>query len=434
VTKSTVPDRVTRRIRRRAGLIVLCVGALLLSSLPSIAAAGAGKLTLSTPILSGARVRVGSTGQFFDTVTLRNTGSGPLTFDRWYIDSTTSAMFTAYDPYAAEEFRWTTTCGPTLAAGSSCTLRVDFHAMQAGTGKASGTLVLPHDGEGGPGRLEMWAEGRFGFYVATAKGKVYGFQDGRTIPANQAPQHQVRWEVGAALNQPIIGGARSSTGDGVYLVALDGGIFTLGDAAFHGSTGDRRLNQPILGMAATPSGQGYWLAARDGGIFTFGDAPFSGSNGDLRLNQPIVGMTATTTGRGYWLVASDGGIFSFGDAGFHGSTGDLRLNQPIVAMASTSSGRGYWLLAKDGGIFSFGDAPFHGSDPSAANTSDPSSGLGGPWIGMAATPNGNGYWLLRSSGQGQAFGDAPTDTFPYTDNEYPKAAIIPTARPVHAPR
>ena len=34
---------------------------------------------------------------------------------------------------------------------------------------------------------------------------------------------------------------------------------------------------PVVGMASTPDGQGYWLVAADGGIFTFGDAPFDGS-------------------------------------------------------------------------------------------------------------------------------------------------------------
>ena len=76
------------------------------------------------------------------------------------------------------------------------------------------------------------------------------------------------------------------------------------------------LNQPIVGMAAHPEGQGYWLVAADGGIFTFGGAPFLGSTGAMRLNSPIVGMASTPTGAGYWLVAADGGIFSFGDAPF----------------------------------------------------------------------------------------------------------------------
>ena len=43
-------------------------------------------------------------------------------------------------------------------------------------------------------------------------------------------------------------------------------------------------------MAATPDGAGYWLVASDGGIFTFGDAVFHGSTGALHLNQPIVGV------------------------------------------------------------------------------------------------------------------------------------------------
>ena len=129
-------------------------------------------------------------------------------------------------------------------------------------------------------------------------------------------------------------------------------------------------------MAATPDGDGYWLVASDGGVFSFGDAAFYGSMGgqppqqadrghgghprrrrllagglrrrhlllrrrrllrlDRRptLNKPVVGMAATPDGGGYWLVAADGGIFSYGDATFHGSTGRLNLNSPIVGMSA----------------------------------------------------------------------------------------------------
>jgi hypothetical protein len=55
--------------------------------------------------------------------------------------------------------------------------------------------------------------------------------------------------------------------------------------------GATRLNQPIVGMASSPTGQGYWLVAADGGIFSFGDAHFYGSTGSLHLNRPIVGMS-----------------------------------------------------------------------------------------------------------------------------------------------
>jgi hypothetical protein len=43
-------------------------------------------------------------------------------------------------------------------------------------------------------------------------------------------------------------------------------------------------------MAPTPTGHGYWLAAADGGIFTFGDANFHGSTGAIGLNAPVVAM------------------------------------------------------------------------------------------------------------------------------------------------
>ena len=148
---------------------------------------------------------------------------------------------------------------------------------------------------------------------------------------------------------------------GYWEVASDGGIFSFGDAAFHGSMGGKPLNAPIVAMAATPDGNGYWEVASDGGIFSFGDAAFHGSMGGKPLNAPIVAMAATPDGNGYWEVASDGGIFSFGDASFYGSMGGKPLNRPIVGMAATPRGDGYWEVASDGGIFTFGDASFYGS-------------------------------------------------------------------------
>src|SRR5712692_2460730 len=94
------------------------------------------------------------------------------------------------------------------------------------------------------------------------------------------------------------------------------------------------------GRAATApaTSHGYWFVAADGGIFSFGDAGFHGSTGNIKLNKPIVGMAPTPSGRGYWFVAGDGGIFSFGDAKFFGSTGNIKLNKPIVGMAASPTG------------------------------------------------------------------------------------------------
>ena len=186
---------------------------------------------------------------------------------------------------------------------------------------------------------------------------------------------------------------------GYWIDAADGGVFSFGNAQFHGSTGGMRLNQPVVGMASTHDAGGYWEVASDGGVFSFGDAGFHGSTGSIRLNQPMVSMAVTPDGGGYWLVASDGGVFAFGDAGFYGSTGSIRLNKPVIGIVPTHDGGGYWLVASDGGLFAFGDAGFHGS----LGSSPPPTSI----VGVAPTPDGGGYWLLESDGGVHPFGDAP---------------------------
>ena len=50
------------------------------------------------------------------------------------------------------------------------------------------------------------------------------------------------------------------------------------------------LNKPVVGMIGSVDGAGYWLVASDGGIFSYGDAVFHGSTGDIALDAPIVAM------------------------------------------------------------------------------------------------------------------------------------------------
>ena len=160
-----------------------------------------------------------------------------------------------------------------------------------------------------------------------------------------------------AQNVYIPPGAR---GKGYMTTTNTGQVYCFGSAVCRGSISGT-LAQPIVGMASVPNKNGYWLVASDGGIFSFGDAAFYGSTGNIKLNQPIVGMASTPSGNGYWMVASDGGIFAFGDAAFYGSTGNIKLNKPIVDIIKTQTGNGYWMVASDGGIFTFGDASFYGS-------------------------------------------------------------------------
>jgi hypothetical protein len=232
----------------------------------------------------------------------------------------------------------------------------------------------------------MAADPTGGYWTATPAGAV--------TPHGGAPALGSPALSNLRLAQPIVGMTATTDGNGYWLVASDGGIFSYGDANFYGSTGAIHLNKPIVGMASTIDGNGYWLVASDGGIFSYGDAHFYGSTGSIRLNQPVVGMAATTDGNGYWLVASDGGIFSYGDASFHGSTGSIHLNLPIVGMAPAPDGNGYWLVGFDGGVFTFGDANFYGS----------TAGWGTYVYGMIVNPANAGYTVVTGNGQANVFG------------------------------
>ena len=61
----------------------------------------------------------------------------------------------------------------------------------------------------------------------------------------------------------------------------------------YGNLFKSNFNKAIVGMASAPDGNGYWLVASDGGIYTHGDAQFFGSLGSQSLSTPVVGMSAT---------------------------------------------------------------------------------------------------------------------------------------------
>ena len=170
----------------------------------------------------------------------------------------------------------------------------------------------------------------------------------------------------------------------------DGGIFSFGDAHFHGSMGGQPLNEPVVGMAATRHGGGYWEVASDGGIFSFGTPPStarwaaSRSTADRRHG-------GDADGGGYWLVAADGGIFGFGNADVPRLDGRQPSIEPVVGMAADPGRRR--VLA--GGVgrrdLHLRNATFHGS---AAGTAG-----GNGVVGMAATPSGGGYLVTTTAGR-----------------------------------
>ena len=293
-----------------------------------------------------------------------------------------------------------TTSGLEIFDGRSAQL---VATLGAGTVALQNSALVTTDPDGSVGiTIAGYGAGNEGiiqhYVIAGSAGHTLGL---RSWPMfHQNPQLTGWLDSGAPghLNSPIVGMASTGDGHGYWNVAADGGIFSFGDAAFHGSMGGQPLVRPVVGMAATPDGKGYWEVAADGGIFAFGDARFYGSMGGVPLTQPVVGIAATADGKGYWEVAADGGIFAFGDARFYGSTGALHLNRPVVAMTPTPDGSGYWLVASDGGVFAFGDAGFHGSMGGRP--------LNRPIVAMAA--NGSqGYWLTAADGGVFSFGSAP---------------------------
>ena len=180
------------------------------------------------------------------------------------------------------------------------------------------------------------------------------------------------------------------------------------------------LAAPAVGMAASAGGNGYWLVASDGGIFSFGAAQFYGSMGGRPLDAPIVGMAASAGGNGYWLVASDGGIFSFGAAQFYGSASGLRLTGRMIGINPVPAGGGYWMADSLGQVLEFGAASYYGSaSPSVLQVGDSISSTLGIDLATAGVPHGVSYFDKGILGCGIAQGE------PVIANGYEIAQISP---------
>ena len=118
-------------------------------------------------------------------------------------------------------------------------------------------------------------------------------------------------------------------------------------------------------MTPTTTGHGYWLLASDGGVFSFGDARFHGSTGNIHLNSPVISMATAPSGTGYWLVAGDGGVFSF-DVPFYGSVPGIGLCQSAPRRADPPDAHRHTATScsrTNGRVFPFGDAQAGASAP-----------------------------------------------------------------------
>lgn len=107
---------------------------------------------------------------------------------------------------------------------------------------------------------------------------------------------------------------------GQIAVRPDGGVYNYG-SRYYGSAGQVNPQKPagpgnsfvpshpIVGVAATKTGNGYWLVGSDGGIFSFGDAKYHGSSpANPKWVTPVVGIVRDDRyENGYIIVADDGG-------------------------------------------------------------------------------------------------------------------------------
>ena len=97
------------------------------------------------------------------------------------------------------------------------------------------------------------------------------------------------------------------------MVADDGTVYSFGDARFFGSLPSVGVQVPpvrvtgftppstvqlalplatVAGITRTPDGNGYWIVSLDGGVFSFGDAQFFGSiPGVPTTIQSVVGIS-----------------------------------------------------------------------------------------------------------------------------------------------
>ena len=206
-----------------------------------------------------------------------------------------------------------------------------------------------------------------GYWILNAyNGKIYTYGD--AVSYGQ-PADTVAYSGGADTWPTGMSIVSTPDGKGYWVLEVGlsglGSVQTFGDAVSYGDEvtvahGTGHVGQPV-GLATTPDGKGYWIVDSDGGVFSFGDAVFHGSTGGQHLNAPVAAMASTADGSGYWLAAADGGVFAFGDAAFGGSMAAVRLHAPVVDMTPDRAGAGYWLAAADGGVFALGGAPFLGS-------------------------------------------------------------------------
>ncbi|GAC1575376.1 MAG: hypothetical protein NVS3B24_03920 [Candidatus Dormibacteria bacterium] len=232
---------------------------------------------------------------------------------------------------------------------------------------------------------------------------------------------------------------------GYNILTGAGGIYSFGDATYHGNLIDHGYPGPAIGLSETPDGGGYAIVTTPGNLYTFGNANYFGNlndpcNGARPCNTPSYpgpavafdytpGGGSTTSGQGYSILNAGGGLYSFGDAQGHyyGNLIDCHcipagVNLKAVSFAWSSTGNGYWILADNGAIYSFGDAVYYG------NLLD--HGYPGRATGLTRSSDGRGYSILTQEGGIYSFGDAVGQYYGnLIDHGYPAPGVAFSSTP-----
>jgi hypothetical protein len=123
-------------------------------------------------------------------------------------------------------------------------------------------------------------------------------------------------------------------------------VYSYGGAQSYPNT---KLDSPAVTITATPTGKGYYIATGDGGVYTFGNATFHGSTASTPLPSPITAITATPDGHGYWLLAKNGAVYPFGDADNYGNaTAWTTSTIHAVGLITNADNTGYSIALTNG--------------------------------------------------------------------------------------
>ena len=164
-----------------------------------------------------------------------------------------------------------------------------------------------------------------GYYLVGRDGGVFAFGDAPYIQSLPGKGIQVS-DVTAIVAKPDL--------TGYWLIERDGTIWGLGTAAQFSQYQPcyvLRTCAPFIGGASTSTGNGLWLVNINGDVDYYGDANFFGDtfyvgnsatgipSGNPQPTNIVSIVSPFGDDNGYFLVGADGGIFNYGTTSFFGS-------------------------------------------------------------------------------------------------------------------